>query len=126
MTEHVLTTGNTLRNSHRPGLVVGNEFGSSPLAIFKADLVDLEEVQVFGSSLGCVIDLCEVVEDRPDVRLWPCRPLNVDGATGLDLRDLRAGSSVPVASDLRHILVHIRGYKAIVCLTSAHAILVLQ
>ena len=104
--ENVLSRSNGAGDSDRPGEVVVDELGSSPLAVLVTSLVDLEEAQVSGLSGGSVVDLGHVVKDRTDVRLGPGVPLDVNGATSSDLSDLSTSSGVLVASNLGDIGVH--------------------
>jgi len=104
--ENVVAGSDRAGDSDRPGQVVVDELGGSPLTILVTSGVDLEELQVSSLSRGGVVDLGHVVDNGTNVRLGPGVPLDVNLSSSSDCGDLSTSSSILVASNLGHVGVH--------------------
>ncbi|KAL3593230.1 hypothetical protein FPOAC2_07524 [Fusarium poae] len=111
--EDVASSGQGLRDSSSPGVVVLDEIRSSPSSI-KTSSINLDPLQSSRVSLGALSStLGNICEDRTDVRFGPGRPLELDGTAGFDGHRAVAGSSLDVAGNVRGTEIS-RGNEAVV------------
>jgi len=99
--ENVASSSESLRDGGGPGVVVLDKIGGSPSSV-KTSSIDLNPLKLSRvSSSALALALSNVGQDRTDVRLRPCRPLELNRATSLDAGRGLTGRRLDVASNVR-------------------------